>query len=352
MIIVVSKSASEKELKNLRDFLLNKGVQLHESDGISKRIIGIIGNKHNLDKDAIIAFPGVEKVIPIMEAYKLASRKFHPANTIVDVKGVKIGDTEPVQMAGPCSVESEEQIWSIAEELSKKRTHILRGGIFKPRSSPYSFQGIGKVGLSWIKEAGAHYNLPVISEVMEIKQIDIMYDYIDIFQVGARNMQNFRLLEALGKTDKPIMLKRGISAKLSEFLMSAEYILSNGNEKVILCERGIRTFVEYTRNTLDINVIPMVKNVSHLPIIVDPSHATGRTDLIVPITLAGLVAGADGFIVEVHPKPQEALSDGAQQLNFAQFDSMMNEYNMIKDSITMLRKSNQSKIEQDVSDSL
>ncbi len=352
MIIVVSKTASEKELQNLREFLLNKGVKIFESDGISKKIIGIIGDKYNLDKDAIIAFPGVEKVIPIMESYKLASRKFHPTNTVIDINGVKIGALEPTQMAGPCSVESEEQIWEIAEALSKRGVQILRGGIFKPRSSPYSFQGIGEKGLSWIKEAGRHYNMPVISEVMEIKQIDTMYDYIDIFQVGARNMQNFRLLEALGKTNKPIMLKRGISAKLSEFLMSAEYILSNGNEKVILCERGIRTFVEYTRNTLDINVIPMVKNVSHLPIIIDPSHATGRRDLIAPITFAGLVAGADGFIVEVHPKPHEALSDGAQQLTISQFEELINNYNLIKDSIELLRKNNQSKIEQDVSDSL
>jgi len=352
MIIVVNKNATDKEIKTLKDFLVNKGVEIHESDGISKKIIGIIGDKHNLDRDAIFAFPGVEKVIPIMESYKLASRKFHPANTVVDVNGVKIGGLTPVQMAGPCSVESEEQIWGIAEELSKQGVDVLRGGIFKPRSSPYSFQGIGKVGLSWIRDAGKHFGLPVISEVMEIKQIEIMYDYIDIFQVGARNMQNFRLLEALGKTDKPIMLKRGISAKFSEFLMSAEYILSNGNEKVILCERGIRTFVEYTRNTLDINVIPMIKNVSHLPIIIDPSHATGRTDLITPVTFAGLVAGADGFIVEVHSKPQEALSDGAQQLNFSQFDKMMQDYNLIKDSIIQLRKNNHSKIEQDVSDSL
>ena len=352
MIIVVNKNATDNEIKALKDFLVKKGVEIQENDGISKKIIGIIGDKHNLDKDAIFAFSCVEKVIPIMESYKLASRKFHPSNTVVDVNGVKIGGLTPVQMAGPCSVESEEQIWGIAEELSKQGVDVLRGGIFKPRSSPYSFQGIGEVGLSWIKDAGKHFGMPVISEVMEIKQIEQMYDYIDIFQVGARNMQNFRLLEALGKTNKPIMLKRGISAKFSEFLMSAEYILSNGNEKVILCERGIRTFVEYTRNTLDISVIPMIKNVSHLPIIVDPSHATGRTDLITPVTFAGLVAGADGFIIEVHSKPQEALSDGAQQLNFSQFDKMMKDYNLIKDSIIQLRKNNHFKIEKDVSDSL
>ncbi len=352
MIIVLKKDIDEEKCNALREFLEKRDVKTVEVVGVDKKIIGVIGNKHNLDKDALSAFPGVERVIPILEPYKLASRKFHPTNTIINVGGVEIGGLDPVRMAGPCSVESEEQIWEIAENLSQQGVQILRGGIFKPRSSPYSFQGIGEIGLPWLRDAGKHYGMPVISEVMQINQIDLMYDFVDIFQVGARNMQNFRLLEALGKTDKPIMLKRGIAATFGEFLMSAEYILSNGNEKVILCERGIRTFVEYTRNTLDVNVIPMVKNVSHLPIIVDPSHATGRTDLITPVTLGSLIAGADGFIIEVHPRPYAALSDGAQQLTFDQFASFMEDYELIKDSLLNLRKKKFAEITENVSNSL
>ncbi len=352
MIIVLKKGIDKEKYHELLNFIEKRDVEYVEIEGVSKRIIGIIGNKHNLDKDAITAFPGVERVIPILEPYKLASRKFHPTNSIIKVGEAEIGGLEPVRMAGPCSVESEEQIWEIAENLSKQGVQILRGGIFKPRSSPYSFQGVGEIGLPWLRDAGKHYGMPVISEVMQINQIELMYDYVDIFQVGARNMQNFRLLEALGKTDKPIMLKRGIAATFNEFLMSAEYILSNGNDKVILCERGIRTFVEYTRNTLDVNVIPMVKNVSHLPIIVDPSHATGRTDIITQVTLGSLIAGADGFIIEVHPRPYAALSDGAQQLTFEQYAQFMEDYNLIRESLIKLREKKFAEINEHVSNSL
>ncbi len=352
MIIVVNNNISDSEYKELISYLKEKKAEIHEVRGVEKRIIGVIGNKHKLDKDAIITFEGVEKVIPIIESYKIASRQMHPQATIIEVGKVKIGGIQPVKMAGPCSVESEEQIWQSAEEMAKQGVDILRGGIFKPRSSPYSFQGIGEIGLPWLRDAGKHYGLPVISEVMQIKQIEDMYDYVDIYQVGARNMQNFKLLEELGKTDKPIMLKRGIAATLNEFLMSAEYILSQGNNKVILCERGIRTFVEFSRNTLDINIIPMIKNVSHLPIIVDPSHATGRRDLIIPTTLAGLTAGADGFIVEVHPNPHVALSDGAQQLNFSQFAKLIEDYKIIENSVEILRAKKMKEIEKDASSSL
>ncbi|GJQ61628.1 MAG: 3-deoxy-7-phosphoheptulonate synthase [Melioribacteraceae bacterium] len=345
MIVVLKDSATRENVQAVKDYIVGKGAQVHESEGIEKKIIGIIGNKRVIDKTALNAFPGVEHVIQILEPYKLASRKFHPRNTIIDVKGVQIGGLEPVHMAGPCSVETEEQIWEIAKEVSEKGGHILRGGVFKPRSSPYSFQGIGLEGAKWMYDAGKEYNLGIVSEVMEINDIEALYDYVDIFQVGARNMQHFKLLKALGKTDKPVLLKRGMSATMNEFLMSAEYILAEGNEKVILCERGIRTFVQHTRNTFDLNVIPALKNVSHLPILVDPSHATGKTDLVSPVTLAGLAAGADGFIVEIHPRPYEAYSDGDQSLNFQQYDALLKDLNILRDGILTLRKQKLEKVE-------
>ena len=350
MIIVLSHDIRVEQYEEIKQYLLRKGVRLHESEGIEKRILGIIGDKRDLDRNAIEALPGVEKVIPILEPYKLASRKFHPRNTVVTVQNVRIGELNPVIMAGPCAVETEEQIWDIAREVSERGGQILRGGVYKPRTSPYSFQGLGVQGAKWLEQAGKKYGLPVISEVMEIEDIDTLHPYVDIFQVGARNMQNFKLLKALGRVDKPVFMKRGNSATLNEFLMSAEYILSSGNEKVILCERGIRTFVEYTRNTFDLNIVPMIKNVSHLPIIIDPSHATGRTDLIIPVTLAGLAAGADGFMVEVHPKPYEAFSDGNQSLNYSQFIQLLDDWRVIKDSVLMLRKRKLEQVEKHVSD--
>jgi 3-deoxy-7-phosphoheptulonate synthase len=337
MIIVLRGTINQDEYASIKKYILKRGARVHESKGTEKSIIGVIGDKRELDKNAIEAMPGVEKVISILEPYKLASRKFHPQNTIVKIKDVAVGGLEPVIMAGPCSVETEEQINDIAREISEAGGHILRGGVFKPRTSPYAFQGLGEEGAKLIAEAGKKYNLPVISEVMEIEDIDSLYPYVDIFQIGARSMQNFKLLKAVGKTDKPVFLKRGMSATLSEFLMSAEYVMSEGNEQVILCERGIRTFVEFTRNTFDLNVVPMVKNLSHLPIIVDPSHATGRTDLVIPVTLAGLAAGADGVMVEIHPKPHEALSDGNQSLNYDQYARLLKDINLIKESILKLR---------------
>jgi len=350
MIIVLNDRISTDEVKNLKDYIIKTGARIHESEGAEKKILGVIGDKRDLDQMALEAFPGVEKVIRILEPYKLASRKFHPGNTIIKVKDVSIGGLEPVLMAGPCSVETEEQITDIAREISEKGVKILRGGVFKPRSSPYSFQGMGEVGAKWISEAAKKYNLAVVSEVMEISDIDTLYDYVDIFQIGARNMQNFKLLKAIGKTDKPIFLKRGIAATLNEFLMSAEYILSEGNEQVMLCERGIRTFVEFTRNTFDLNIIPMIKNVSHLPIIIDPSHATGRTDLIIPVSLGGLAAGADGLMVEVHPKPYEAFSDGNQSLNYIQMNDLLEDWEVIRESVLKLRKKKIEEIEKNVSD--
>ena len=344
MIIVLKEKITAEEFENIKT-----GARLHESEGIERKILGIIGDKRDLDQTALEAFPGVDKVIRILEPYKLTSRKFHPKNTIINIKGVAIGDLEPVLIAGPCSVETEEQITDIAREISEKGVKILRGGVFKPRSSPYTFQGIGEIGAKWINEAAKQYNLVVVSEVMEINDIDVLYDFIDIFQIGARNMQNFKLLRAIGKTDKPVLLKRSNSATLNEFLMSAEYILSEGNEQVILCERGIRTFVEFTRNTFDLNIVPMIKNVSHLPIVIDPSHATGRTDLIIPVSMGGLAAGADGLMVEVHPRPYEAFSDGNQSLNYDQMNELLNAWNVIRESVLTFRKKKFEEIEKNVS---
>jgi 3-deoxy-7-phosphoheptulonate synthase len=349
MIIVLKEKITAEEFENIKNYILKTGARLHESEGIERKILGIIGDKRDLDQTALEAFPGVDKVIRILEPYKLTSRKFHPKNTIINIKGVAIGDLEPVLIAGPCSVETEEQITDIAREISEKGVKILRGGVFKPRSSPYTFQGIGEIGAKWINEAAKQYNLVVVSEVMEINDIDVLYDFIDIFQIGARNMQNFKLLRAIGKTDKPVLLKRSNSATLNEFLMSAEYILSEGNEQVILCERGIRTFVEFTRNTFDLNIVPMIKNVSHLPIVIDPSHATGRTDLIIPVSMGGLAAGADGLMVEVHPRPYEAFSDGNQSLNYDQMNELLNAWNVIRESVLTFRKKKFEEIEKNVS---
>ena len=348
MIVIVKDNISKEEYKNITRYIIDRGARIHESKGKEKSIIGIIGDKRDLDKNALEALPGVEKVVPILEPYKLASRKFNPKNTVIQVKNVKIGGLEPVIMAGPCSVESEEQIWDIAREVSEQGGNILRGGVFKPRTSPYAFQGMGEEGAKWLSAAGKKYNLPVISEVMEIQDIETLYDYVDIFQIGARNMQHFKLLKAIGKTDKPVFLKRGMSATLSEFLMSAEYILSEGNQKVMLCERGIRTFVEYSRFTFDMNIVPMIKNISQLPIIVDASHATGRTDLITPVTLAGLTGGADGFMVEVHPKPFEALSDGNQSLTYKQFNDLLNKWKILRESVLKLRTMNFEEVQNNV----
>jgi 3-deoxy-7-phosphoheptulonate synthase len=349
MIIVLKSDISTDAYETIKNYITDKGARIHESKGVEKSLIGVIGDKRDLDHLAIEAMPGVEKVITILEPYKLASRKFHPQNTVVEVGSVKIGGLEPVIMAGPCSVESKEQIFSIAEELAQRGAHILRGGVFKPRTSPYAFQGLGKQGAKWLKAASDKYKLPVVSEVMEIEDIDVLSPYIDIFQVGARSMQNFKLLKAVGRADKPVFLKRGMSATLNELLMSAEYILAEGNPNVILCERGIRTFVEYTRNTFDLNIVPMIKNISHLPIIIDPSHATGRTDIIAPVTLAGMSAGADGFMVEVHPKPYEAFSDGNQSLTYDQFRQLLESWALLHDPILKIRESKFKEIEQNVS---
>lgn len=338
MIVIFTDEATQEEKARVKEYIESRGARIHESTGVIKTIWGIIGDKRELSEDSLQALPGVERVIRVLEPYKLASRKFHQQNTVIQVGKVSIGGDQPVMIAGPCSVESEEQIFDIAREVASQGAHMLRGGIFKPRTSPYDFQGMGIRGAQWIYEAGKKYGLPVVSEVMEINDIELLYDFVDVFQVGARNMQNFKLLKALGRQKKPVVLKRGMSATLKEFLMSAEYILAEGNSNVILCERGIRTFSDFSRNTFDINIVPVIKNVSHLPIIVDPSHATGKSELVIPVALAGLMAGADGVMVEVHPRPYEALSDGDQSLNYLQFQELMKKMSRVSELVMEFKR--------------
>ncbi len=323
MVIIFGADAKVNEISHVKESLIKKGFEIHESKGVDHTVIGVIGDTLKLDIRDMQVLPGVADAYRISSPYKLVSREFKKENTVINIKDVEIGGKEIVIMAGPCAVESEEQVFTIAEAVSKAGAKILRGGAFKPRTSPYAFQGLGEEGLKILRNAADKYGMIVITEVMDKDQIDLIYKYTDIFQVGARNMQNFSFLKTLGKTDKPIMLKRGISATIKEWLMSAEYILSGGNHEVIFCERGIRTYETYTRNTLDISAIPIVKKLSHLPIISDPSHGTGIRDKVLPMARASVAAGADGLMIEVHNNPEAALSDGAQSLFPQQFDELM-----------------------------
>ena len=333
MILVMDSRSSDKDLNMICDKLKSIGFELEVSKGKEKIILGIIGDTRKLLNFPFHSYPGVIDVLRVLKPYKLASREFRDLPTIIRINDVKIGGQELTLMAGPCSIESEEQIYETAQNLNKLGIKILRGGAFKPRTSPYSFQGLGVSGLKMINEAAKKYNLLVITEVMSIEQIDIISPYADILQVGARNMQNFMLLKELGKIKKPIMLKRGMSSTIEEFLLSAEYILSGGNKKVILCERGIRTFESYTRNTLDLSIVPAIKTLSHLPIIVDPSHSTGRKELVGPMSKAAIAAGADGLMIEVHPNPKMALCDGAQSLDFSYFENLLTEMELVAKSV-------------------
>lgn len=295
--------------------------------GSERTAIGVLGNKGYVDDSKILELPGVQRVIHVSKPYKLVSRDFHPEDTIVDVCGVRIGQGHrPVVVAGPCAVESEEQIIKTALFVAKAGADMLRGGAFKPRTGPHTFQGLREEGLKLLAKAGKESGLPIVTEVMSPDNVGLVAEYADLLQVGARNMQNFDLLRELGKIRKPVILKRGMSATIEEFLAAAEYILAEGNEQVILCERGIRTYETATRNTLDLAVAPLIKEMSHLPIMIDPSHATGKRSLVLPMTLAALVAGADGVLVEVHPEPEKALSDGPQSLTFQGFEHLMDEY--------------------------
>jgi 3-deoxy-7-phosphoheptulonate synthase len=334
MVVVMQSEASEEQVQKVIDRLVALGFDIHRSTGVSQTVLGAVGVRPDFDPRDIELLPGVREVVRITQPYKLASRVFRPEGTVVELpRGVRIGGPEVVVAAGPCAVESAEQIELIAASVAKAGARLLRGGAFKPRSSPYSFQGMGEEGLRLLRAAGDKHGLGVVSEVMDPSQINLMLPYVDVLQVGARNMQNYHLLRALGTTDKPVLLKRGMSATIEEWLLSAEYIMSGGNYNVILCERGIRTFETYTRNTLDIAAIPVIKKLSHLPILADPSHGTGRRDKVVPMARAAVAAGTDGLLIEVHNDPEHALSDGAQSLYFEQFEKLMEQLRMIAPAV-------------------
>lgn len=325
MIIVISQGATEDAVQKLIADVKELGVDVQGIDGTNARILGLVGDTSAVDIDALNANDTVERVTRVQEPFKKANRKFHPENSVYDVKGIKIGDKHKlVVMAGPCSVESEEQIVGIAQEIKKAGATFLRGGAFKPRTSPYSFQGLHNDGLKLLATAKKETGLPIVTELMDIGHIEVFEKFdVDVIQVGARNMQNFELLKELGKINRPILLKRGLANTLEELLMSAEYIMAGGNEQVILCERGIRTFEPYTRNTLDISAVPALKKLSHLPIVIDPSHAAGINWMVEPLAKTAVVAGADGLMIEVHNNPKKALSDGAQSITPAEFANTM-----------------------------
>jgi len=334
MIVAMQETASEEQIQQVVEHLIRMGFSVHRTTGERQTVLAAVGARIDFDTRNLEVLAGVEHVHRISAPYKLAGRSFRPQGTLVNFpNGIKIGADQVVVMAGPCSVESREQLFTVAEQVSKAGARALRGGAFKPRTSPYSFQGLGLEALKLLREAGDRFGLLVISEVMEISQIAMMLPYVDILQVGARNMQNFNLLRELGKIKKPIMLKRGIAATLEELLLSAEYIMSGGNYDVILCERGIRTFETYTRNTLDISAIPIIHKLSHLPMASDPSHGTGLRDKVPPMARASLAAGADVLLIEVHPDPDKALSDGAQSLYPDQFAQLMDELRMIAPAV-------------------
>lgn len=325
----MEEGATEAQIQAVIDRMVALGFTVHRSTGVIHTVLGGVGPEENVDPMELALLDGVKEARHITSPYKLAGRHFHPGGTVVRVGDVEIGGTAVVMMAGPCSVENRDQILRAAEVVASAGAKILRGGAFKPRTSPYSFQGLGEDGLKLLREAADRNGLLVVSEVMDQTQIDLVSQYADILQVGARNMQNFNLLRELGKRRKPVLLKRGISATIEELLLSAEYILSGGNYDVILCERGIRTFESATRNTMDISAIPVVKKLSHLPIVADPSHGTGRRDHVLPLARAAVAAGADGLLIEVHPDPDRALSDGAQSLLPEQFEELMAQLRVI-----------------------
>ena len=335
MIIVLKPSTAPEQLLTFTEKLKNDyGVRINRWDGVHSTVLGLIGDTTQVDIEYIEAQDIVESVKRVQEPYKKANRKFHPENTTVRISDtVTIGDGSLHIMAGPCSVESEEQIVGIAKSVQQSGATLLRGGAFKPRTSPYAFQGLKSAGLDLLKTARKETGLPIATEIMRVSHID-MFENVDVIQVGARNMQNFELLKELGKTDKPILLKRGLSATIEEWLMSAEYIMAGGNDKVMLCERGIRTYETFTRNTLDISAIPVIKRLSHLPVIVDPSHAAGKSWLVEPLAMAAVAAGADGLIIEVHNDPPHALSDGAQSLTPQQFDGVANKLLSLKKALS------------------
>lgn len=332
MIIVLKPNANAKQVENLTHWLRSSGFDLHTSVGAQHTILGLVGDTSRLDIDLLGGLDVVESVQRIQEPYKNANRKFHAEDTVVDVGGAKIGGGHFMMIAGPCSVETPSQITSVAKSVKASGAHMLRGGAFKPRTSPYAFQGLKAEGLELLKIARQETGLPIVTEIMSVSTLELFED-VDVIQVGARNMQNFDLLMELGRLDKPILLKRGLANTMKELLMSAEYIMASGNEKVILCERGVRTFETYTRNTLDLSAVPMLHELSHLPVIVDPSHATGIASLVPPMALAGAACGADGLMIEVHNDPMHALCDGAQSLTPEQFSALSEKVRRVREAI-------------------
>jgi len=323
MIIIMKMGASQEEIQGVVQRVESVGYRTHLSQGEERTIIGVIGDERPLDKESLGRMLGVERIVPILRPFKLASRDFHPSDSVFQINGHSIGSQKIIVMAGPCAVESREQIIETAFKVKEAGAHLLRGGAFKPRTSPYSFQGLGEEGLRYLADAREATGLAVVTEVMSPEQVPLVAHYADVLQVGTRNMQNYALLHAVGEAMMPVLLKRGLMSTIEELLMSAEYILSHGNERVILCERGIRTFETYTRNTLDINAVPVLKELTHLPVMVDPSHATGKWHLVGAASKAAVAAGADGLIIEVHPNPEMAVSDGAQSLKPDRFAELM-----------------------------
>jgi 3-deoxy-7-phosphoheptulonate synthase len=325
--------SSDKEIAGVIKRIESVGLKTHMSQGVERTIIGVVGQIFPELEGMLEMLSGVDEVIRVSKPYKLSSREFHPLDTTVKVDGITVGGKEIVVMAGPCAVESEQQLLETARAVKAAGATILRGGAFKPSTSPYQFRGLGERGLELLAQVKKEVGLPIITEVMTPSEVEMVARYSDILQIGARNMQNFNLLEAVGKTGKPVMLKRGLSATVQEWLLAAEYVLTQGNEQLILCERGIRTFETYTRNTMDISVIPIIEKVSHLPIIADPSHGTGKWYLVIPMALAAVAAGADGIMVEVHPNPDLALKDGAQSLTFANFHQLMSQLKSVAEAV-------------------
>jgi 3-deoxy-7-phosphoheptulonate synthase len=333
MVIVMQEGASAKQIGGAVARIEALGYRAHLVQGEEHTIIGVIGDDRPIDRAAFELLDGVERIVPILKPFKLASRNMHPQDTIVSLDGVKIGGLSIVIMAGPCAVESRAQIIETAMAVKEAGAQVLRGGAYKPRSSPYSFQGLGEAGLELLAEARAATSLPIVTEVMAPEQVPLVMKYADMFQIGARNMQNYALLHAVGEANHPVLLKRGMMSTIEELLMSAEYILSHGNARVVLCERGIRTFEKYTRNTTDINAVPVIKQLSHLPVILDPSHATGKWEYVTAVARAGIAAGADGLIIEVHPRPEEAASDGAQSLKPEKFAQLVRQVRRVAEAV-------------------
>lgn len=335
-IIVLGHEATKEEIKHITKKLESWGLRANISKGTERTIIGVIGDTSKITEDeeaAIRAIPGVENVVRILKPYKLASREFKRENTEINIQGIVVGGKKIPVMAGPCAVENKTILTNIAEKVKKAGATFLRGGAFKPRTSPYSFQGLGEEGLKYLAEARKKTGLPVITEIMDPRDLDLIVEYSDIIQIGARNMQNFRLLLEVGSSNKPVLLKRGLSSTIKEWLMSAEYIMSRGNQNVMLCERGIRTFETATRNTLDLSAVPVLKQLTHLPVVVDPSHGVGKRDLVAPMAKAAVAAGADSLIIEVHTNPEEAMSDGEQSLKPEQFEKLMKELRPVAQAV-------------------